>query len=92
MKLRASFVHVDRAAVHHRSIECSNRTLGFRCLCHFKEGDAARFARIPVFDNADSFDAAVDAEKLAQLLLRHRDVQVPNKNISHEIILYPIEI
>ena len=90
MKLRASFVHAHRTTVEHSSIQCRNSALGFRRLCHLHEGDAARFARIPVLDDRDGFDSSVGCKKFPQLPLRHRDIQFPDKNVSHEFILFVI--
>jgi len=87
MKLRASFVHVHCATVKHRSSERRNCALGFRRLRHLHEGDTAGFARIPVLDDGDGFDGTVGCKQFAQLLLRHRDIQVSDKYICHEFIL-----
>ena len=88
MRLRASFAHPHRTPVQHGSIECCDSALGFRRLRHFHEGYAARFARIPVVDDGDAVDAAVDCKKVAQLLLRHRDIEIPDKDVGHELILF----
>ena len=77
MKLRASFIHVHRTAINHGSIQRRNRTLGLGRLRHLHEGDAAGFARIPVLDDGDGFDGTVGCKQFPQLLLRHRDIQVP---------------
>ena len=90
MKLRARFVHADRTAVKHGSIQCRNSALRVRRLHHLHEGDAAGFARIPVLDDRDGFDGPVRYKKISQLLLRHRNIQVPNKDVSHEFILFLI--
>ena len=88
MKLRASFVHVHWTAVKHRSVECRNNALGFRRVRHLHEGYAAGFARIPVLDDGDGFDGTVGCKQFPQLLLRHRDIQVSDKDVSHEFILF----
>lgn len=87
MKLRASFIHVHRTAVKHYSVQGRNGALGFGRLRHLHEGDAAGFARIPVLDDGDGFDGTVGCKQFPQLLLRHRDIQVPDKDVSHEFIL-----
>ncbi len=87
MKFGASFIHGHRTAVKHHSVQRRDRALGFHRLRHFHEGDAAGFARIPVLDNGDGFDGSVSGEHFAQLLLSHRDIQVSDKNVSHEFIL-----
>lgn len=87
MKLRSRFVHIHRTSVKHGSIQCRNSALGFRRLRHLHEGDAAGFARIPVLDDGDGFDGTVGCKQFPQLLLRHRDIQVPDKDVSHEFIL-----
>jgi hypothetical protein len=86
MKLRASFVHVHRTTIKYRFVECRNSAPGFRRLCHLHEGEAAGFARIPVLDDRDGFDGAVGCKQFPQLLLRHRDIQVPDKDVGHEFI------
>ena len=88
MKLRASFVHVHWTAVKHRSVECRNSALGFRRVRHLHEGYAAGFARIPVFDDHDRFDGTMGRKQFPQLLLCHRDMQVSDKDVSHEFILF----
>jgi len=85
-KLRASFVHVHRAAVKHRSVQCKNGGLGFSRLRHLYERDAAGFAGIPVVDDGDGFDCSVGCKQFPQLLLRHRNIQVSDKDVSHEFI------
>lgn len=87
MKLRASFVHVHRTAVKRCSVQCRNGALGFDRLRHLHEGDAAGFARIPVLDDGDGFDGTVGCKQFPQLLLRHRDIQVSDKDVSHGCIL-----
>jgi len=87
MKLRASFVHSHRAPIEHRSIQRSNSCLGLRRLPHLDESDTAGFARIPVLDNRDGFDRSVCREDISELQLCHRDIEVPNKNVSHALIL-----
>jgi hypothetical protein len=86
MKLRASFVHVHRAAVKHRSVQGRNGAQGFSRLRHLHERDAPRFARIPVLHDGDGFDGTVGCKQFPQLLLRHRDIQVSDKDVSHEFI------
>jgi hypothetical protein len=83
MKLRASFVHVHRAAVKHRSVQCRNGALGFSRSGHLHERDAPRFARIPVLDDGNGFDGTVGCKQFPHLLLRHRDVQVSNEDVGH---------
>ena len=87
IKLRAGFVHPDRTPIERRAIQRSNRCLGFHRLCHLDESHAARFARIPIHDEGDSLDDPVSREEIAQLLLGQSDIEVPNKDISHESIL-----
>jgi hypothetical protein len=90
MKLRASFVHVHGTGVKHRPIQYRNSALSFRRLCHLHEGEAAGFARIPVLDDRDGFDGTVGCKQFPQLLRRHRDIQVSDKDVSHEFILFLI--
>ena len=92
VKLWPSFVHVHSTTVQHGLIECRNRTLGVGRLRHLDERDTAGFACIPVLDHRDGFDGSVDCKKLAQLLFRYRDIQVPDKNVRHECIplIFPI--
>ena len=90
MKLRASFVHCHRTAVKHSPGQCRNGALGFHRLGHLHEGDASGFARIPVVDDGNGFDCSVDCKQFPQLLLRHRDIQISDKNVSHEFILFLI--
>jgi len=90
MQLRTSFVHSDRTPVEHLSIQRRNSRLGFRCLRHLHEGDAAGFARIPVLDDRDGFDGSMCCKNLPQLMFRYRDIQAPNKDVSHEFILFLI--
>jgi len=87
MKLRASFVHVHRAAVKHRSVQGRNGALGFSRLRHLYECDAAGLARIPVVDDGDGFDCSVGCKQFPQLLLRHRNIQVSDKDVSHGFTL-----
>jgi len=84
MKPRASFVHVHGTAVEDRPIQCRNSALSFLRLCHLQEGEAAGFARIPVLDDGDGFDSTVGGKQFPQLLLRHGDIQISDKDVSHE--------
>jgi hypothetical protein len=90
MKLRPSFVHIHRTAVKHRSVQGRNGAQGFSRLRHLHECYAAWFARIPVLHDHDGFHGTVGCKQFPQLLLRHRDIQVSDKNVSHEFILLPI--
>lgn len=87
IKLRACFVHFHRAPIEHRSVQRSNSCLGFQRLRHLDESHTARFARIPVLDDRDGFDGSVGREDVSQLLLCHRDIDVPDKNVNHELIM-----
>ena len=87
MKLRASFVRGHRTSVEHRSTERRNSCLRFRRVRHLHEGHAAGLPRIPVLDDRDGFDISMGCKKFLQLLLRRGDVEVPDKNVSHEFIL-----
>lgn len=87
IKLRAGFVHPDRTPIERRSIQRSNRCLGFHRLSHLNESHTARFARISIHDEGDGLDGPVARKQIAQLLLGQSDIEVPNKNISHESIL-----
>lgn len=64
-----------------------NSCLRFRRLRHLDESNTARFARIPVLDDSDAFDGSVGREGIAQLLLCHRNIEIPDKEVSHELIL-----
>lgn len=90
MKLRASFVYVHRTAVKHRSVQGRNGAQGFARLRHLHERDAPRFARISVLDDGDGFDGTMGCKQFPQLLLRHRNIQVSDKDVSHEFILFLI--
>jgi hypothetical protein len=87
IELRAGFVDPDRTPVQRRSIQGSNRCLGFRRLRHLDESNTARFAGIPIHDEGDGLDGPVSRKQIAQLLLGQGDIEVPDKNISHESIL-----
>ena len=88
LKLRASFVHVHCTTVQHCSVECRNSALGLGRLCHLHEGHAAGFARIPVLDDGNGFDGAMGCKQFPELLLRDCDIQVSDKDVSHEFILW----
>ena len=85
LNLRSRFVHGHGTAVEHRSVQGRNGAQRFGRLRHLHERDAPRFARIPVFDDRDALDGSVNCKQLPQLLLRHRDIQVPHKNVSHKV-------
>lgn len=98
LQLRASFVHPHRPPVEQRSIQGSDGGLGFRRLRHLDKCDTAGLARIPVYDDGDSFDGAMAYKNLSQLLLGYRDIKVPDKNVDQEFIPatdlpeFPLEI
>ena len=87
---RSSFVHARRTAVKHRSIQCRNSALDFPRLRHLHQGYASRFSPIPVRDDRDGFEGSVGCQKFPQLLLRQRDIQVPDENVSHDSIIFLI--
>jgi len=90
LNLRSRFVHGHGTAVEHRSVQRRNSALGFFRLGHLHESDAPRFARIPVRDDGDGFDGTVGCKQFPKLLLRHRDIQVSDKDVRHEFILFLI--
>jgi hypothetical protein len=90
MQLWTSFVHSDRTPVEHLSIQRRNRALGSRRLGHLHECDSAGFARIPILNERDGFDRSVRRKHFPQLRLRHGDIQVPDKNVSHGSTLFLI--
>ena len=87
MKLRTSFVHTHRTLVEHLSIQRSNCSLGFGRMCHFDKRDTTWLASIPILDDRDAFHGSVCCKNFPELLLCHRDVKVPDKNVGHEVIL-----
>jgi len=84
IKLGASFVHSHYASIQRRSIQRSYSSLGFRRLRHLDECDAARLAGIPILYDLNGFDHSMSREDISQCLLCHRNIEVPNKNVSHD--------
>ena len=81
-EFRTSFVHSHRASIEQLPIQSSNCRLGFRLLRHLDECDTAWFASVPVLNNRDRFNGAVDCENFSQLLLCYGDIEVPDKNVG----------
>jgi len=65
IKLRSGFVHPDRTAIERRSIQRSNRCLGFRRLRHLDESHTARFAGISIHDEGDGLDGPEPRKQIA---------------------------
>ena len=65
IKLRSGFVHPDRTAIERRSIQRSNRCLGFRRLRHLDESHMARFAGISIHDEGDGLDGPEPRKQIA---------------------------
>jgi hypothetical protein len=86
MKLRTSFVHPHRALIEQHSIERRNSGLGFSRLRHLDKSDTAGVTRVPVHDDRDGFDGSMCCKNFSQLLLCHREIEVPDKNVGHEFI------
>jgi hypothetical protein len=90
MKLRACFIHVHRTPVEHCSIYRRNSRLRFRRVRHLHEGHAAGLPSIPVLDEGYGFNISMGCKKFSQLLLCRGDVEIPDKNVCHECILFLI--
>jgi len=86
MKLRTGFVHPHSTPVENLSIQRSDGSRGFSGLCHLNKSDTAGLARVPVHDERDGFDGSMDCKSFPQLLLGDRDIQVADKNVSHEFV------
>jgi len=84
MKLRTSFVHPHRTAVERLSIQRSNSGPGFSRQRHLDKSDTAGLARVPVHDDHHAFDGSMGCKNFSQLLLRDRDIKVPDENVGHE--------
>lgn len=85
-KLGTRFVHSHQAPVEDLSIQCSDGGLGFSPLRHFNKRNAARLARVPVYDERDGFDGSIHGKNVSQLLLCCRDIKVPDENVVHKFI------
>jgi len=90
LNLRSRFVHGHGTAVEHCSAQRRNSAQGFARMRHLHEGHAPGFTRIPILDDGDGFDGTVGCKKFSQLLLRYRDIQVSDKDVSHKFILFLI--
>lgn len=86
VKFGTSFVHTYRTTVEYLSIKGCNGSLGFRRMRHLNKCNTARLTSIPVLDDGDGFYGPVCCKHFSELLLCHRDVKVPNKNVGHKLI------
>jgi hypothetical protein len=82
-RLGTSFVHVERAAVHFRSVQLGNRILRIAFFGHFHEGKPARLPCVPVRHNIYTLDVAVLCKRRVQFVLRGLIAQISDKDVCH---------
>jgi hypothetical protein len=83
---RTSFVHPHRTPVEDLSIQRSHGGSGFSRLRHLDESDTTRLTRVSVHDDGDGFDRSMGSKSIPQLLLCHRDIKVPDKDVDNDLI------
>jgi hypothetical protein len=83
LDLRTRFIHVQGAPANLTAVQRRNGFLSVFRTRHLNEAETARTSGIPVRHDADPVHLPVYLEKLAQLVFRSVEVEVPNKDILH---------
>ena len=91
-KFRASFVHVEGAAIQFGSIQLRNSLLRVLRIGHFDEGEAAWLTRIPVREDIDLFDIAELGKSREQFLLRGLEAEIADKNLAHGVLVVTFKL
>ena len=81
------FVHVERAASQLGAIEGSDCFITLFGVRHFYETETAGAACVAVGHDADAIHLAVGFEEAAQFFFARIEVEVPNKNVFHTMLL-----
>jgi hypothetical protein len=83
LSFRTSFVDVKSSAADFLAVNGINRTITFRVIRHFDEGEPSRLARITIGDNVHSIYTAVRLKQRTDILFGRTETQVSNKNVLH---------
>ena len=86
-KFRASFVHVEGAAIQFGSIQLRNGLLRVLRIGHFDESEAAGLTGVPVRDDIDLFDIAELGKSREQFFLRGLEAEIADKNLAHDVLV-----
>ena len=86
-RLRASFVHIEGAAIQFGSIQLRNSLLRVLRIGHFDESEPAGLTGVPVRDDIDLFDIAELGKSREQLLLRGLEAEIADKNLDHGVLV-----
>jgi hypothetical protein len=86
MKFWTSFIHSQSTFNQEHSIQGSNGRLSVSSLGHLDEGKTASLTCVTIFDYGDGLNWSVGCEQITQLLFCGVEIQVPNKNVSHNSI------
>jgi hypothetical protein len=84
---RASFVHVQRAAIQFGSVQLRDGCLGLLRAGHLDERKSAWLARVPVRDDADFLYIAELCKRSEQVFLRGLVTEISYKNVSHGVLV-----
>jgi hypothetical protein len=84
-RLGSGFINVHGSSVQLRAIQLLDGGLGFAAIGHLDESKAARLASVTVGYDIDALDSAVLRESCEQVVLRGLKIEVPHKNIGHEM-------
>jgi hypothetical protein len=83
--LRTRFIHVQRPAVHFRTIQLGDRVLRVPLFRHFDESKAARLTRVSIRHNIYTLDVPVLGKRCVQFVLRGLIAEIPDKDIRHAL-------
>ena len=72
-RLRTGFIHIQRAAIHFRSVELGDGGLGIAPLRHFNKSKTPGLTAVAVGYDVNALDAAILGKRLLQVFLRGLD-------------------
>src|SRR6266496_1401950 len=80
-----SFVYIDRSTTQFSAVQFGNGLLGLVCICHLDKPKAARTPCITICHERHPVNLPERFKQLTQLVFASSEVEVPDKDVFHEI-------
>jgi hypothetical protein len=86
LELGAGFIHSERTIVQLHAVKGADCGLRFVRPSHFYKRESTRLPAVAIDDDSDSLDCPICREKVAQLPIGHRKIQIADKDVGHKTL------
>jgi hypothetical protein len=92
LRLWTSFVHVDRATTQFPTVQFGDGLLALVGIGHLDKGKPARTPSIAICHESDSVNLSILSKELTKLVLANSEIEIPNKDVFHEMFSKEVAI